>query len=295
MGKAAFLFLCCFPILSVLATPRLRVPPEGVAFGEVAAGEEASKTVEVRNVSGDAVAVSQVKGCCGAEVSLSPMRVEPQAAATLSVRIKPDAIGEFSRQVRILCDDPGCPVVSVPVSGVVVAAQGGSPRDKPPCERAVPLCCAAVLCIAAAFLFMKVRRSVSPASCLRALSRLCLGGVFVYAGAMKLCDVDAFASLVARYEMLPGSTSGVVAAFLPAAECIVGLALMFTSWVRTSGGIVSAMLAAFIVALVQAAVRGLDVSCGCFGGVSSSSLIPAVFRDLAMLAVSIWLALSRSP
>ena len=53
--------------LSLPAAPRLAFPPEGVAFGEIAAGEAASKSVEIRNVSSSPVAVSQVKGCCGAD------------------------------------------------------------------------------------------------------------------------------------------------------------------------------------------------------------------------------------
>jgi hypothetical protein len=54
---------------------------------------------------------------------------------------------------------------------------------------------------------------------------------------------------------------------------------------------VSAMLVVFIVALSQAAVRGLDVSCGCFGGTSSGGVVSAVVRDVFLLAVSVWLAL----
>ena len=52
--------------LCAFASPRRVVPPEGVAFGEIAAGEAASNAIEIRNVSSSPVAVSQVKGCCGA-------------------------------------------------------------------------------------------------------------------------------------------------------------------------------------------------------------------------------------
>ena len=37
-------------IAAALAAPRLAVPPEGVSFGEIAAGEAASKSIELRNV-----------------------------------------------------------------------------------------------------------------------------------------------------------------------------------------------------------------------------------------------------
>ena len=105
---------------SVFAAPRLIVPPEGVAFGEIPAGEAAEKAIELRNVSSSPVLISQVKGCCGADAALSTMRLEPTSGATLTVSLKPTIPGEFSKHVRILCDDPECPVVVIPVTGAAV-------------------------------------------------------------------------------------------------------------------------------------------------------------------------------
>lgn len=105
---------------SVFAAPRLIVPPEGVAFGEISAGEAAEKAIELRNVSSFPVLISQVKGCCGADAALSTMRLEPSSGATLTVSLKPTIPGEFSKHVRILCDDPECPVVVIPVTGAAV-------------------------------------------------------------------------------------------------------------------------------------------------------------------------------
>ena len=105
---------------SVFAAPRLIVPPEGVAFGDILAGEAAEKAIELRNVSSFPVLISQVKGCCGADAALSTMRLEPSSGATLKVSLKPTIPGEFSKHVRILCDDPECPVVVIPVTGAAV-------------------------------------------------------------------------------------------------------------------------------------------------------------------------------
>ena len=110
-------------MLSALAAPRLAVPPEGVVFGEIAAGEAASKSVELRNASPSPVAVSQVKGCCGAEASLSSMRIEPSSSATLSVSLKAMLPGEFSKHVQILCDDPESPVINIPITGTAVESK----------------------------------------------------------------------------------------------------------------------------------------------------------------------------
>jgi hypothetical protein len=89
---------------SAFAAPRLIVPPEGVAFGEIPAGEAAEKAIELRNVSSSPVLISQVKGCCGADAALSTMRLEPSSGATLKVSLKPTIPGEFSKHVRILCN-----------------------------------------------------------------------------------------------------------------------------------------------------------------------------------------------
>ena len=105
---------------SASAAPRLIVPPEGVAFGEIPAGEAAEKAIELRNVSSSPVLISQVKGCCGADAALSTMRLEPASGATLTVSLKPTIPGEFSKHVRILCDDPESPVVVIPVTGSAV-------------------------------------------------------------------------------------------------------------------------------------------------------------------------------
>ena len=117
------LLVATFAAAASWAAPRLIVPPEGVAFGEIAAGEAASKSIELRNASSSPVTVSQVKGCCGADAALSAMRVEPGSAATLSVSLKPMLPGEFSKHVQILCDDPESPVINIPVTGAAVESK----------------------------------------------------------------------------------------------------------------------------------------------------------------------------
>ena len=118
--------LCCFPALSALSSPRLAVLPEGVAFGEIPAGEAASKSIELRNVSTSPVAVSRVKGCCGADAALSPMLIGHHASATLTVSLKAMLPGEFSKHVQILCDDPESPAYTIPITGTAV--EGLSPN-----------------------------------------------------------------------------------------------------------------------------------------------------------------------
>ena len=54
------------------------------------------------------------------------------------------------------------------------------------------------------------------------LCRLLLGGVFVWAGAVKALDVPAFAGQVATYQLLPYAWNYAVAATLPFVELLAG-------------------------------------------------------------------------
>lgn len=57
--------------------------------------------------------------------------------------------------------------------------------------------------------------------------------------------------------------------------------------------VVTMMLAVFIVALAQAAVRGLDISCGCFADEladhGTAAIMVALSRDIVLLVPSIWM------
>ena len=95
--------------------------------------------------------------------------------------------------------------------------------------------------------------------------RLGLGALFVYSALAKISDPEDFARAVMRYGVLPDFTLGLFSLTMPMLELLAGLAMLFTKWLRESALIVSGMLAMFIVALVQALARGLEISCGCFG------------------------------
>lgn len=287
------LMVCLSAVCSAFAAPRLDMPSEGISLGEVSVGVEAVGRIGLRNVGDAAVSVSGVKACCGARAELSATVIPPAGSAVLTVSLAPQEVGAFSKTVRILCDDPERPVLSVPVGGVAVAAAGAA-APRRPCEGFVQAAVAVVLGFGAAFLAWKGRRSFSARRGLEGLCRVGLGGLFAYAGAMKLCDVHAFAALIARYEMLPDFAPPLLAVVLPPAECIAGLGLVFSRRVRLFAGAVAVLLVVFLVALSQAALRGLDVSCGCFGGVSSGALGPAIVRDVLLLAVSLWLFLDSS-
>ena len=127
-----------------------------------------------------------------------------------------------------------------------------------------------------------------------AVFRAALAAVFVYAAWTKLLDPGVFASAVASYKMLPAPLVAVVAIVLPPAELLAGLALVLTRWQRESALIVLSMLAVFLVGLVQAQVRGLDIGCGCFGGEEGDTVPEAIVRDIVLIVPAVWLAVRRN-
>ena len=130
---------------------------------------------------------------------------------------------------------------------------------------------------------------------LQALEFVCrigLGALFVYSALGKISDPDAFAYSVNRYDLLPGCVVGIFSLTMPMLELLTGLSMLFTKWLRESALLVAGMMAMFIVALVQALARGLEISCGCFGVPSvggRGEILMALIRDVVLIVPAMWL------
>jgi len=116
--------------------------------------------------------------------------------------------------------------------------------------------------------------------------RLALGALFLWAAITKLPDMNAFAQDVANYRVLPAALVPYVAAAVVGIEMVAGLALLTGLAVKPAGVVATALLSVFVVFLVQALLRGIDLRCGCFGGDEPASWW-TVARDLVMLAAAI--------
>lgn len=127
--------------------------------------------------------------------------------------------------------------------------------------------------------------------------RLALALVFVYAGAVKMQDVVAFAGHIAAYQILPYAMNYLVAATLPYVEFMAGILLLLNVRVRPALVAVGGMTTVFMFALTSVLVRGLEIDCGCFdpGGGQDVSAGVALLRDvgLMVLVVLTWWLRSR--
>ena len=121
-----------------------------------------------------------------------------------------------------------------------------------------------------------------------------VGGVFIYAGAIKVLDPVQFANDIDNYKILPWTIGVGLAFYLPWLEIFCGLALILRLLYLGGLSILTALLAVFLGATIAAKVRGLDITCGCFGHVSQHwNFSVHLALDLFVLATLILLLLRR--
>ena len=126
---------------------------------------------------------------------------------------------------------------------------------------------------------------------------LLVGAIFVYAGVIKAIDPLRFAIDIDNYKMLPWAIGVRLAFYLPWLEMFCGLALILRFFYRGGLLILTALTSIFIAASIIAKVRGLDITCGCFGHASKNwSFTPHLTLDFAILValIALWIA-SRIP
>lgn len=122
------------------------------------------------------------------------------------------------------------------------------------------------------------------------LVRASLGLVFVWAGALKLADPEAFAAIISVYDLVPDALLVPVAIGLPVLEVIAGLGMIFD--VRGSLGTIFGLLVMFVIVLWFGILKDLDIDCGCFSLSElkeHDTLMSALYRDLVMIAGVLYL------
>ncbi len=84
-----------------------------------------------------------------------------------------------------------------------------------------------------------------------------------------------------------------MAAALPWIEIALGLFLLLGLFTRFAGISATVLVSAFLIALIQAKARGLQIECGCFGGGGAGSGVSwwDMIRDLPLLLSATYLAL----
>jgi len=121
------------------------------------------------------------------------------------------------------------------------------------------------------------------------LIRLVLGGVFLYAGCVKLADPVAFAGNIAAYRILPYFGNYLAAAVIPWLEIVCGLLLIVGWRTKAAASLIALLTLVFMAALASTLVRGLDIDCGCFRqGGEKTSAWTALGRDSILLGLALF-------
>ena len=144
-----------------------------------------------------------------------------------------------------------------------------------------------------------------------------VAGIFIFAGLTKIFDLDhliaglqqlqfasaladlrnlslanpaEFASSIDNFKILLWPVSVALAFYLPWLEIVCALGLLFRFLYGGALTVLIILMTVFTLAITAAKVRGLDITCGCFGHASQHWSFPAhLATNLAILAVLGWL------
>ncbi len=121
--------------------------------------------------------------------------------------------------------------------------------------------------------------------------RWAIGAIFIYAAIAKIANPMAFAEQVDNYRLLPYFLVTLVAAILPWLELFCGLLLIVGKWLPGAALILLALNLIFLIAIISALAKGLDISCGCFSvsgegtRIGIKKLIENVLLSLVTMAI----------
>ena len=127
------------------------------------------------------------------------------------------------------------------------------------------------------------------------VARLALTGTFVMAALPKIKDPVAFSASVNAFQLVGPELSNWIALFLPWLELILGIGILLPQIRTSSGMLIAALLIVFIGLHASAWMRGLEISCGCFGTefTGEPTNYPFLITRNAILLVACCLVISK--
>lgn len=105
--------------------------------------------------------------------------------------------------------------------------------------------------------------SISAKSLILRLFEIILGGLFFYAGYLKLLHPEDFAEAVTAYRLAPIVLVGAMAAVLPWLEVAAGLLLAVGLKRRSCLLLLGFLTGGFLLVMLVTLARGLKIDCGC--------------------------------
>jgi hypothetical protein len=147
--------------------------------------------------------------------------------------------------------------------------------------------------VAGIFIFAGLTKILNLDQLIADLQHLRFASVFSDLGNLSLANAAEFASDIDNFKLLPWPVSVALAFYLPWLEIFCALGLLFRFLYRGALSILTLSVVVFSLAIITAKVRGLDITCGCFGHVSQHWSFPAhLATNLAILAALLTLVFS---
>lgn len=134
-------------------------------------------------------------------------------------------------------------------------------------------------------------RQLVPWDALAWALRMAVGCVLLYASADKILHPQDFAAIVKDYRLLPEALVNLTAIWLPWFELVLGACLFAGWWRQGALFLATALLSAFLLALVVNYFRGINVGCGCFTSSPGEEAAPMLWyigRDSLLLSLPLF-------
>ncbi len=96
------------------------------------------------------------------------------------------------------------------------------------------------------------------------LLRFGFGGLLIFASLNKIPHPYEFAAIIENYRVLGMGLSRWVAVWSPYLELCIGLLLIAGIWLDAASVVNAGLMSVFLVFVIQAFIRHLDIQCGCF-------------------------------
>jgi uncharacterized membrane protein YphA (DoxX/SURF4 family) len=112
--------------------------------------------------------------------------------------------------------------------------------------------------------------------------RIIVGSIFFYTGFIKIHNPGEFALMIQNYQMVPVILTNLLAILIPWLEIYTGLFIFLGLFSRASALTLSFLTSIFVIALLSALFRGLDIDCGCYGSGSEIDF-SKILADIILL------------
>jgi uncharacterized membrane protein YphA (DoxX/SURF4 family) len=125
-------------------------------------------------------------------------------------------------------------------------------------------------------------------------SRIALGGVFIFAGGVKVFHIGELISEIEQYQILPSVLCIAYGNVLPFLEIALGVLLVAGLFLRVSASVSGLVVLSFTIAKIITIARGLDIiSCGCFGPAVPLLAVQSLTIDFVLLALAVQIVFHR--